>query len=217
DRELQWRPDHRTGWATGGWHTVQASTDGHDGVSRGPIDQIRVHQVRAVRHTPDAAGPTSSLCALHEAQRRRQEGPMPAGRPRRPTTRPHTTTRGLYDSSYEHDSCGVGFVADLSGRRSHDIVEKALTVLRNLDHRGASGADPDDGDGVGILTQIPHELYRDTCDFTLPEAGAYAVGTAFLPTGEAERAAAVAAVNRIAEEEDLTVLGWRDLPVDPRP
>jgi len=143
---------------------------------------------------------------------------MPAGQVRRSTVRPNakTTSEGLYDSSYEHDSCGVGFVADLSGRRSHDIIEKALTVLRNLDHRGASGADPDDGDGVGILTQIPDQLYRETCGFDLPEAGAYAVGIGFLPTESAARQEAVAAIGRIAEEENLTVLGWRDLPHDPR-
>ncbi|MGV2386208.1 MAG UNVERIFIED_CONTAM: glutamate synthase subunit alpha, partial [Thermobifida fusca] len=143
---------------------------------------------------------------------------MAAGHNRRPTgqSRPRATAEGLYDSSYEHDSCGVGFVADLTGRRSHAIVDQALTVLRNLDHRGASGADPDDGDGVGILTHIPHELYRDVCGFPLPDAGAYAAGIAFLPTDEAARAAAVATINRIAAEEHLTVLGWRDLPVDPR-
>ncbi|GAB3205942.1 glutamate synthase large subunit [Marinactinospora thermotolerans] len=143
---------------------------------------------------------------------------MPAGQVQRPSvpTDAKTTSEGLYDSSYEHDACGVGFVADLSGRRSHDIVEKALTVLRNLDHRGASGADPDDGDGAGILTQIPDELYRATCGFELPEAGAYAVGIGFLPTDAAERASVTAAVERIVEEEGLTLLGWRDLPFEPR-
>ena len=69
-------------------------------------------------------------------------------------------SQGLYDSSYEHDACGVGFVADLPGRRSHQVVAQALTVLRNLDHRGAKGSDPDTGDGAGILTQLPDELFR---------------------------------------------------------
>ncbi|TDQ48527.1 glutamate synthase large subunit [Actinorugispora endophytica] len=143
---------------------------------------------------------------------------MPAGQVRRSSARPNamTTSEGLYDSSYEHDACGIGFVADLSGRRSHDIVEKALTVLRNLDHRGASGADPDDGDGVGILTQIPDALYREDCGFDLPEAGAYAVGIGFLPIEAAERAEAVAAVARIVDEEGLELLGWRDLPFEPQ-
>ena len=79
--------------------------------------------------------------------------------------------QGLYDSSYEHDACGVGFVADLPGRRSHEIVAQALTVLRNLDHRGAKGSDPETGDGAGILTQIPDELFRAVCGFALPEPG----------------------------------------------
>ncbi|GAB3981927.1 glutamate synthase large subunit [Actinoallomurus acanthiterrae] len=106
-------------------------------------------------------------------------------------------------------------VADLNGRKSHDIVVKALTVLRNLDHRGAKGAEPDDGDGAGILTQLPDALFREVVDFALPEPGAYAAGIAFLPTDEAERAEAVAVVERIADEEGLTVLGWRELPHDP--
>src|SRR5690349_8891786 len=89
--------------------------------------------------------------------------------------------RGLYDDRYEHDACGVGFVADLSGRRTHDTVAKALTVLRNLDHRGAKGSDPDTGDGAGILTQIPDVLFRSACEFALPAPGGYAAGLAFLP------------------------------------
>ncbi|ASU83493.1 glutamate synthase large subunit [Nocardiopsis gilva YIM 90087] len=143
---------------------------------------------------------------------------MPAGQVQRSSVRPNaeTTPKGLYDSTYEHDACGVGFVADLSGRRSHDIVEKALTVLRNLDHRGAAGADPDDGDGAGILTQIPDELYREVCDFELPAAGAYAAGIGFLPADAAERADVVATINAIVADEGLVVLGWRDLPVEPR-
>ena len=101
--------------------------------------------------------------------------------------------QGLYDPANEHDACGVGMVADLAGRRSHDIVVQALTVLRNLDHRGAKGAEPDDGDGAGILTQIPDELFREAVGFDLPEPGAYAAGIAFLPADEAERAETVAA------------------------
>jgi glutamate synthase (NADPH/NADH) large chain len=123
--------------------------------------------------------------------------------------------QGLYDPANEHDACGVGMVADLAGRKSHDIVVKALTVLRNLDHRGAKGAEPDDGDGAGILTQIPDELFREATGFALPEAGAYAAGIAFLPTDADERAEAVETIGRIAAEEGLTVLGWRHLPYDP--
>jgi glutamate synthase (NADPH) large chain len=124
-------------------------------------------------------------------------------------------TEGLYDSRNEHDACGVGFVADLPGRRSHDVVVQALTVLRNLDHRGAKGSDPDTGDGAGILTQIPDELFRGVCGFTLPDPGRYAAGMVFLPTGTVARAGAMAAVERIAGLEGLSVLGWRDVPHDP--
>ncbi|OOC54737.1 MULTISPECIES: glutamate synthase large subunit [Nocardiopsis] len=143
---------------------------------------------------------------------------MPAGQVRRSSVRTNaeTTSQGLYDPAFEHDACGVGFVADLTGRRSHDTVEKALTVLRNLDHRGASGADPDDGDGAGILTQVPHELYTEVCDFPLPEAGAYATGIGFLPADATERTAAVERINAIVADEGLTLLGWRDLPFEPQ-
>jgi glutamate synthase (NADPH/NADH) large chain len=123
--------------------------------------------------------------------------------------------QGLYDGRYEHDACGVGFVADLSGRRGHDIVTQALTVLRNLDHRGAKGSDPDTGDGAGILTQIPDDLFRAACGFGLPEPGGYAAGMVFLPAGAVDRARAIAAVERIAALEGLAVLGWRDVPHDP--
>src|SRR6201991_4004276 len=109
--------------------------------------------------------------------------------------------QGLYAPANEHDACGVGLVADLAGRKRHDIVEKALTVLRNLDHRGAKGAEPDDGDGAGILTQIPDAFFRDTVGFALPEAGAYAAGIAFLPAGTAERSAAIDTITRLAAEE----------------
>src|SRR6266496_3677838 len=126
-------------------------------------------------------------------------------------------TEGLYDSRYEHDACGVGFVADLSGRRRHDIVASALTVLRNLEHRGAKGSDPETGDGAGILTQIPDEFFRSACEFPLPEPGAYAAGMVFMPgRGENGGAArAMAAVEDIAAREHLTVLGWRGVPHDP--
>jgi glutamate synthase (NADPH) large chain len=123
-----------------------------------------------------------------------------------------SASQGLYDAGFEHDACGVGFVADLPGRRSHEIVAQALTVLRNLDHRGAKGSDPDTGDGAGILTQIPDELFRAVCGFALPEPGHYAAGMVFLPAGAGDRAAAMAAVERLAALEGLTVLGWRDVP-----
>jgi glutamate synthase (NADPH) large chain len=121
---------------------------------------------------------------------------------------------GLYDSSYEHDACGVGFVADLSGEQRHDTVAKALTVLRNLDHRGAKGGDPETGDGSGILTQLPDELLRSVTRFELPPAGQYAAGLAFVPAG-ASRLVISAAVERLAADEGLAVLGWREVPHNP--
>ena len=118
---------------------------------------------------------------------------------------------GLYDPQFEHDACGVGFVADLSGRGGHDVVAKALRVLRNLEHRGAKGGDPGTGDGAGILTQIPDEFFRATCAFDLPEAGSYAAGMAFF---SAERWVVTPALERLAAAEGLTILGWREVPFD---
>ncbi|MFF8828945.1 glutamate synthase large subunit [Streptomyces sp. NPDC015131] len=121
--------------------------------------------------------------------------------------------QGMYDPRNEHDACGVGFVATLTGVASHALVEQALTVLRNLEHRGATGSEPDSGDGAGILLQVPDAFLREVTDFALPAAGEYAVGIAFLPAdGSAQ---AVSRIEEIAAEENLTVLGWRDVPVAP--
>src|SRR3954453_9190007 len=122
---------------------------------------------------------------------------------------------GLYDPANDTDACGVAFVADARGRRSRAIVAQGLTALHNLDHRGAAGSEPNSGDGAGILTQVPDALLRASVDFDLPPLGEYSVGIAFLPTDDAERAARIEDVARLAEEEGLTVLGWRDVPVDP--
>src|SRR6266566_8258204 len=122
---------------------------------------------------------------------------------------------GLYDPRFEHDACGVGMVADLSGRPAHSTVAQALTVLRNLDHRGAKGSDPETGDGAGILTQLPDAFFRAACGFSLPAAGFYAAGMAFLPAGDTAAAAAMATVERLAAAEGLAVLGWREVPHDP--
>jgi glutamate synthase (NADPH/NADH) large chain len=123
--------------------------------------------------------------------------------------------QGLYDGLHEHDACGVAFVATLTGIASHDIVAKAITALRNLEHRGATGAEPDSGDGAGILLGVPDRFFREVVDFELPAAHAYAVGTAFLP-GDAETVAKTRQrIEEIAVEEGLTVLGWRDVPTDP--
>ncbi|QDP96961.1 glutamate synthase large subunit [Microlunatus elymi] len=124
------------------------------------------------------------------------------------------TTQGLYDPDFEHDACGVAFVATLTGVPSHAIVEQGLEALANLDHRGATGADAAAGDGAGILIQLPDAFLRGVCDFALPTAGAYAVGTAFLPLDEDDAGKARAAIERIAAEEQLQVLGWRPVPTD---
>ena len=124
--------------------------------------------------------------------------------------------QGLYDPANEHDACGVAFVVDIAGRVTHDLVEQGLTALRNLEHRGASGSEPDSGDGAGILTQVPDALYRAVVAAELPAAGHYAVGTAFLPTNPRAAVDAQLAIERIAQEEGLRVVTWRDLPVDPK-
>ena len=118
--------------------------------------------------------------------------------------------QGLYDPAFEHDSCGVAFVADLHGRAEHRIVAHALTALHNLDHRGAAGAEPSSGDGAGITVQVPDAFFRAVCEFELPEL--YAVGIAFLPAGADERAQVVGIIEGIASDEGLAVLGWRDVP-----
>src|SRR5688572_25203955 len=123
--------------------------------------------------------------------------------------------QGLYDPRFEHDACGVAFVATMSGEPSHDIVAKAIQALRNLEHRGAVGSEPDSGDGAGILMQVPDRFLRAVVDFDLPAAGEYAVGTAFVAGDDDEVAEAREQVEKIAAEEGLRVLGWRDVPVEP--
>ncbi len=124
---------------------------------------------------------------------------------------------GLYDPAFEHDACGVGMVADLHGRADHDIVDRGLTVLERLAHRGASGAEVETGDGAGILVQIPHRFLlgaAETAGFTLPGAGGYAVGLVFLPRDPDDAIKAKSAVEHIAGEEGLAVLGWRVVPLE---
>ncbi|MFD4695718.1 glutamate synthase large subunit [Streptomyces sp. NPDC058463] len=121
--------------------------------------------------------------------------------------------QGMYDPRNEHDACGVGFVATLTGVASHELVEQALTVLRNLEHRGATGSEPDSGDGAGILLQVPDAFLREEVAFDLPEAGSYAVGIAFLSADDS--AESVQQIEKIAGEEGLDVLGWREVPVTP--
>lgn len=125
----------------------------------------------------------------------------------------HHPRQGLYDPQFEHDACGVAFVATMTGVASHKIVEQGLEALRNLDHRGATGADPAAGDGAGILVQVPDAFLRRTTGIRLPEPGSYAVGLAFMPVDEAQRARARAAIELIAADEGIKVLGWREVPV----
>ena len=125
--------------------------------------------------------------------------------------------QGLYDPSNEHDNCGVGFVANIKGRKSHEIVRQGLQILVNLDHRGAVGADPLAGDGAGILLQVPDRLFRDDCaalGFDLPPAGEYAVGMVFLPRGQAAGAPMIDVVDQAIAAENQVLLGWRTVPTD---
>ena len=125
--------------------------------------------------------------------------------------------QGLYDPRHEHDACGIGFVASIKGHKSHDIIAKGIQVLINLTHRGACGCDPETGDGAGILIQIPHKFFARECatlGFTLPAEGEYGVGMTFLPVEPHQRLSCEGILERIMREEGLTVLGWRDTPVD---
>ncbi|MCK5446281.1 MAG: glutamate synthase subunit alpha, partial [Rhodospirillaceae bacterium] len=125
--------------------------------------------------------------------------------------------QGLYDPANEHDNCGVGFICHIKNKQSHDIIQKGLEILVNLDHRGAVGADPLAGDGAGIIIQIPHMLLSEDCaklGFDLPDAGEYAVGQIFLPQDDTSRAACEKALETVIEREGQVLLGWRDVPVD---
>src|SRR6202140_1369310 len=143
----------------------------------------------------------------------------PASKPFEPA-REHTwrpPAEGMYDPSLEKDSCGVGFIANIKGKKSHQIVSDAMNILCNLEHRGAVGADPRAGDGAGILVQIPHAFFaRKTRElgFTLPQPGAYAVGALFMPRETAWRKVIKSIIADQIKAEQLTVLGWRDVPTN---
>jgi glutamate synthase domain-containing protein 2/glutamate synthase domain-containing protein 1/glutamate synthase domain-containing protein 3 len=122
---------------------------------------------------------------------------------------------GLYDPRFEHDACGVGMVARLDNQPTHEVVTRAITALENLEHRGASGADPRTGDGAGILMQMPDELLRAVSDFELPPAGQYGVMMCFLPTDEQERGELEAVLERAVVAEGQRLLGWREVPICP--
>jgi glutamate synthase domain-containing protein 2/glutamate synthase domain-containing protein 1/glutamate synthase domain-containing protein 3 len=125
--------------------------------------------------------------------------------------------QGLYDPRNERDACGIGFVANIKGRRSHEVVRQALNVLCNLDHRGGQGCEKNTGDGAGILLQIPHDFFKKACiqqGIELPEPGMYGVGMLYLPREEASRKHAEAVMEQIVREENQVVLGWRTVPVN---
>ena len=136
--------------------------------------------------------------------------------PASPAVRREAAAKGLYRPEKESDACGVGFVATLRGERTHSIVTQALTVLENLEHRGAAASDPLTGDGAGILIQIPHELLAEECaklEIPLGAPGTYGLGMLFLPRDEALRAEVIALIERVVAGEDQVVLGWREVPV----
>ncbi|HZO45012.1 MAG TPA: glutamate synthase large subunit [Xanthobacteraceae bacterium] len=125
--------------------------------------------------------------------------------------------QGLYDPRLDKDSCGVGFIANIKGRKSHQLVEDTLAVLCNLEHRGAVGADPRAGDGAGILVQIPHAFFKKAADklgFKLPEPGEYAIGQLFMPTDPDWRQIIRDIYAQTIKREGLTLIGWRDVPTD---
>ena len=131
---------------------------------------------------------------------------FPAGLPAR---------SGLYDPRFEHDACGVSFVADIKGRATRAIVSMGIGALCNMEHRGATGAEADTGDGAGILIQVPDRFLREVAGFELPPAGSYAVGMGFLPADQNDAEKAVATIGSIIADEGLTVLGWREVPTSP--
>ena len=124
---------------------------------------------------------------------------------------------GLYDPANEHDACGLGFIANMKGKKSHKIIEDGIRILENLEHRGATGADPLMGDGAGMLVQIPHEFYVQECSilgFELPAVGDYGLGYFFMPRDETAQAKIKSIIERSANMEGLSVIGWRAVPVD---
>ncbi len=132
----------------------------------------------------------------------------------------HPGRQGLYDSVHEHDSCGVGFVVDLKNRKSHDIVHKAITILNNLEHRGACGCEENTGDGAGILVQMPHRFLAqqaETLGIELPDPGEYGVGMVFLPQNAAARKRCEKMLEKVVRDEGQKVLGWRTVPTNNEP
>jgi len=125
--------------------------------------------------------------------------------------------QGLYDPFFEHDACGVGFVVDMKGRKSHQIVKQAVQILENLDHRGAAGSEANTGDGAGVLMQIPHGFFAEACKkarIALPAAGEYGVGIVFLPKNQTKRRRLEEKFQQIVQSEGQNFIGWRTVPTD---
>ena len=121
--------------------------------------------------------------------------------------------QGLYDSEFEKDNCGIGLVADIKGKKSHDIIKKGIQVLERIEHRGAVGADPTTGDGAGMLMQIPHKFFSEEVK-NLPDFGNYGIGQIFLPQNDSDIKKVIAIIEETIREEGQTILTWRDVPVD---
>ena len=122
--------------------------------------------------------------------------------------------QGLYLPEFEHDNCGAGFICSLTGKRSNDIIHKALEILVKLEHRGAVSSDGVTGDGAGILIDIPHKFFKIFCEFELPKLGEYAVSNVFLPRKENQRQYCIDVFEKEIESQGLKLIGWRDVPVN---
>src|SRR6201999_2352399 len=128
--------------------------------------------------------------------------------------------QGLYDPQFEHEACGVGFVVNVKGKKSHEIIQQALTILLNLDHRGACGCEVNTGDGAGILMQMPHTFLKKVtaqAGINLPDEGQYGAGIVFLPPDARERRECEQVFSKIVSEEGQHIIGWRDLPTNNSP
>jgi glutamate synthase domain-containing protein 1 len=123
--------------------------------------------------------------------------------------------QGLYDPALDKDSCGVGFIANIKGKKSRDIVDKGIKLMCNLEHRGAEGADPKTGDGAGIMIQIPDKFFRKVLPFPLPPEGEYGVGVLFLPQNREVREAIENIIEKVVIDEGEHFLGFRDIPINP--
>ena len=143
---------------------------------------------------------------------------LPVSKSNEPTIAPEKTVKmGLYDPKHEHDSCGLGFIANFKGKKSHKIIQDGIKILENLEHRGATGADPLMGDGAGMLTQIPHSFFSEECKklgFTIPVSGQYSVGFFFTPRDEKIQKFVKAEIEKIAALSNQALLGWRSVPTD---